>query len=93
VQNIIVDTVFGVVINPRQMDIIPNLNNNGQLVAMLVTRRKRKDGFAKWAAFPAQALLVSGGLLGLPPAKSTGQRASACWFWHLGTFGETLEAT
>jgi hypothetical protein len=27
---------------------------------MLVTRRKRKNGFAKWAAFPAQALLVSG---------------------------------
>ena len=25
------------------MDIIPNLNNNGQLVATLVARRKRKD--------------------------------------------------
>jgi hypothetical protein len=29
------------------MDIIPYLNNAGQLVAMLVARRKRKDGFAK----------------------------------------------
>jgi hypothetical protein len=71
VQNIIVDTVFGVVINPRQMDIIPNLNNNGQLVVMLVTRRKRKRWLRQVGGLSrtAQALLVSGGLLDFPPPK------------------------
>jgi hypothetical protein len=37
----------GVITDPMNMGIIPNLKKDGQLAAMLAAYRKRKDGIAK----------------------------------------------